>query len=268
MDFEFSITGHPVQPAAAALRTVYHVDADRTYDVRKRGVPFADVVALRTIRGLGKVTVEGQDEVDVTPGTLLFFEHNLVRWYYCAGDEWEFWWFEFSAADAMSLPMNRLMELQMVDREAEDCAAILELLGRANAGTARLASASFSLLLCRWISLIETGGHQRLHRRAVEDAINRMKANLQSPVPVGELAREAGLCERRFRQVFRQATGMQPKKYHEALRVGIAEELLRNTPLSIGEIAARLGYSSQFHFSRAFRQKHNMPPKEYRGGLG
>jgi AraC family transcriptional regulator len=64
--------------------------------------------------------------------------------------------------------------------------------------------------------------------------------------------------------VFVKATGYTPKKYFDALRLKCAEELLRNTSLSIAEISEKTGFSSQFHFCSAFKQTYRVPPSRYR----
>lgn len=266
MNMFFSVTPGPVASQSLALRAVYRLEADNTYDARKRGVGNPDIVALRTTAGLGLVTVEGCPEVESRPGTLMFFEHDRVRRYYCAGERWDFWWFEFSVGDLPALPMNRPVTLETVESEYEDSAACLELLGRTGDGARRLASATFAVLLSKWLLRLESGDKKGPHAQAIVAAMEAMRSDIGRPLSVGRLARAAGLCERRFRQVFMEHTGMQPKRYHEALRIGMAEELLSNTPLSVGGIAERLGYSSPFHFSKAFRAARGVAPSAFRAG--
>ena len=43
-----------------------------------------------------------------------------------------------------------------------------------------------------------------------------------------------------------------------------AAQLLKETRLSIGEIAAQVSYDNQLHFSRAFKNVHGVSPREYR----
>lgn len=43
-----------------------------------------------------------------------------------------------------------------------------------------------------------------------------------------------------------------------------ARRLLGFTPLSVKEIAARLGYADPFHFSRAFKGATGLSPQAYR----
>ena len=46
--------------------------------------------------------------------------------------------------------------------------------------------------------------------------------------------------------------------------MGRAAQLLRETDLSVSEIAQRVGYESQSRLTAAFKEYFGMPPKEYR----
>lgn len=264
MNFDFSITNQPIPTAPIALRTVYIVHADLTYDVKKGGTPNRDLVALRTIGGMGNVKIDGLEEITVLPGAIIFFKHTDVQRYYCCSENWDFWWFEFASNEVLNIPMNTLLRIEPVENELNDNKACLELLRKNDAITSSLASATFSLLLYKWIVQLENSTKVIPHRDDIQKAIDYMKKNINCNISVKAMAEIAGLCERRFREVFRDITGIPPKKFIESFRVSMAEELLRNTPLSINAISEKLGYSSQFHFNNAFRKSHAISPSQYR----
>ena len=74
------------------------------------------------------------------------------------------------------------------------------------------------------------------------------------------MARMAGLGERRFRHVFASATGQSPKRFHEGLRLEFGRQLLMAGRIKLDDVADRTGFSSAFHFSRAFKKKFGHPP--------
>jgi len=78
---------------------------------------------------------------------------------------------------------------------------------------------------------------------------------MHETITVNDMAHIAGYSERRFRQLFEEIIGIRPKQYYDYMRINIAEKLLRNTSLSIAQIAEQLGFSSQFHLTRMFLQK-------------
>ena len=104
--------------------------------------------------------------------------------------------------------------------------------------------------------------------KKVAAAIIYMTEHLDEPPRVTALARLAALSPAHFGALFKQQTGSSPREYLHLLRIHRACQLLRRTPLSIKEIAARLGYQDQFHFSRQFKAFQGLSPTEYRGSPG
>ena len=264
MNFDFSTTDNPVSTIAVALNTVYAVYADISYDVSKTLKESKGMIALRTTGGTGCVKIEGLDEITVLPGTLLFFEHRLVRRYFCSGEAWDFWWFEFLTHSMTNLPQNRILRLDYDENELNEYNACLELLRKSDSASKLLASSACSNVLCKWLAQMKKDSVCNPHQSTVDRVIDHMKSSLPGYVTIKEMAESAGLSERRFREVFENLTGMAPKKYYDSMRIGIAVELLRNTPFSIAEISYRLGYSSQFHFTKAFEKAYNTAPSFFR----
>lgn len=108
---------------------------------------------------------------------------------------------------------------------------------------------------------IASGGAGPINR-AVE-LINRRVGEEPS---VTELARMVGLSEYHFIRVFRQLMGVTPGQYIIISRMNHAKYLLKTTALSVGEIAAMAGYSSESMFTAAFRRTQGMTPTQYRTG--
>ncbi len=67
--------------------------------------------------------------------------------------------------------------------------------------------------------------------------------------------------------VFRRAKGISPVEYLTQVRMERARKLLRECPdMLIKDIASRVGYKNQYHFSRTFKKYANMWPTDYRSG--
>ena len=71
--------------------------------------------------------------------------------------------------------------------------------------------------------------------------------------PVRRLARVSGVSEAHFARSFKQAFGLPPHRYLLTRRVERAKALLRETDLSITEIAFQTGWESLGTFGRTFR---------------
>lgn len=264
MDYDFSFVKESAAIMPIALKTVYIVYADRSYDVKKGITAEHTLIALRTLGGLGKIKIGDHNEFTLTPGTLLFCRYSEVSGYSCEGENWDFWWFEFSSGDTHYLPLNTLLQIDLVENESHDCQACLEMLRRNDSRATSLASATLNSLIYKWMLHFESSMNTNPHKDAIQKAVEYIAKNPGGNISVKEMAEIAGLCERRFRKVFADITGMQPKKYIDRLRIRMAEELLKNTPFSLNNISERLGYSSQFHFCRAFQKYHGMPPSQFR----
>lgn len=264
MEFDFSVEKKPVAMPSIALRSVWSLHADQTYYVKKSRVPYNDLIALKTIGGSGKIKIDGQNEITTVPGTLVIFSYSSVRYYYCTDEKWDFWWFEFNTRDVFTAPLNTLLTVNPAANEMDHCISCMKLLKKGENNSSSLASATFCLLLFSWLHNIKSNVITNPHYEVIRAAIDDLRSDIHHTATVGDLAEKAGLCDRRFRQVFKNITGSNPKAYIENVRIGLAEELLRNTSLSVIEITSRLGYSSQFHFSKAFKRYHGIPPSNYR----
>jgi transcriptional regulator GlxA family with amidase domain len=84
-------------------------------------------------------------------------------------------------------------------------------------------------------------------------AKDRMDAASDEEWPVRRLARVSGVSEAHFARSFKQAFGVPPHRYLLTRRVERAKTLLRDTDLSVTEIAFRAGWGSLGTFGRTFR---------------
>jgi transcriptional regulator GlxA family with amidase domain len=94
--------------------------------------------------------------------------------------------------------------------------------------------------------------------------VGRMELSLENPVARAELARTAGVSLRQLERLFRLHLGRSLGEHYLALRLDRARDLLRQTTLSVLEIALACGFSSASHFSRAYRARFSHAPRAER----
>ena len=82
--------------------------------------------------------------------------------------------------------------------------------------------------------------------------------------PVRRLARVSAVSEAHFARSFKEAFGIPPHRYLLTRRIERATALLRETDLSITEIAFQTGWSSMGTFGRTFRDITGETPGELR----
>ena len=78
-----------------------------------------------------------------------------------------------------------------------------------------------------------------------------------------ELAEQANISEVYFRKLFKKSYGISPKQYVLELRIRHAKTLLSENASSVTAIAEACGFSSVYHFCRAFKETTGQTPREW-----
>ncbi len=91
-----------------------------------------------------------------------------------------------------------------------------------------------------------------------------MDAASHEACPVHRLARVSHVSEAHFARSFKQAFGVPPHRYLLTRRIGRATALLRDTEISITEIAFQTGWESLGTFGRTFRDVTGESPSAIR----
>ena len=127
------------------------------------------------------------------------------------------------------------------------------------------ASALQALALCVRISQIRSRPSRI--QRAVNEAERFLIENHAKELNVEELSKNLGVAYSHFRRAFRAQTGYSPWKYVISLRLTRARRLLASSEATLDDIAARVGFSSGFHLSNAFKQTYGLAPDKWRRTL-
>ncbi|HEX4086780.1 MAG TPA: AraC family transcriptional regulator [Chthoniobacteraceae bacterium] len=104
-------------------------------------------------------------------------------------------------------------------------------------------------------------------RRAVRSAEQYLAAHHAEPVNMEALARRLGVAYSHFRRAFRKQTGFSPWQYVIRLRLSRARRLLAASDATLDDIAARVGFSTAFHLSLAFKRAYGQAPHYWRQAL-
>jgi AraC-like DNA-binding protein len=95
-------------------------------------------------------------------------------------------------------------------------------------------------------------------------AIAFIEAHLDQAIRLADLACEVHSSPFHFHRQFKQSTGLPPGRYIAQRRILVAKELLSDSGLPIIEVAARVGFVDQSHFTTVFKQATSMTPGSYR----
>lgn len=271
---------HGAAVRSLAVYSIWHVEADASYDVPVGPWHWKRLIIIRTLAGEGELTLARGGVVRVPAGSLVLVVGSGLKRYRCLGAQWEFWWLEVDVLEPPALPLNAVLALPAVsvwpvaDRRAPAQAAgaelsLLELamnsLRRESPAQEAVAAAAVQLLLhhwqAQWAGTLRTTPQQA----AVERVIEQMHQDLTGGLTLKRMAAAAHLSEPHFRRVFKAVTGQAPKPYYDGLRLERARQLLAQRQLNVGEAAAALGFSSPFHLSRAYKKHFGHPPSHRPG---
>jgi len=251
-----------------ALKVVYGISSDPSYDVTRTDSGRRGYVALRSLEGEGILHIKGRSPLRLRGEGLVFFLNAEIERYFCSAETWNFWWFEFEYESELDFPLDTALELSLDASERQAFKTCLGMLREDNLFSTPLASLALSQLYRLWVKRDREGREPYSpYREGVFRAIERMQSHLREPFRVGEAASLLGLGERRFQQIFKAIAGETPKRYFEALRGEAAEDFLSRSSFSVADIAERLGYSSSYHFSKAFSKYRGLSPTAYRKSL-
>ncbi|WP_299348082.1 AraC family transcriptional regulator [uncultured Maritalea sp.] len=148
-------------------------------------------------------------------------------------------------APTFSDPLAAMAQAAIDGNVLQADAAFAELIGRLNIGKKAVAGGLSPHTLRRIDEWVET--------------------HLHTTIRLEDLAQVAELSEFHFHRMFSASRGISPHNWILGQRIEHAKALLKNT--SIAQISAACGFSSQSHFTRAFKTSTGLTPAAYRRAL-
>ena len=84
------------------------------------------------------------------------------------------------------------------------------------------------------------------------------------PITLPALAKRFSVSESYAARLFRQELHTRSSDYINQVRLAAACDLLVNSELPVHSVAERVGYASAYYFSRVFRARYQMTPRDFR----
>lgn len=225
------------------------------------------------IAGKGTLYADG-NEYPVTGGHgFLIVPDQPTTYVADREDPWEYTWIEFdgprpretltlaglSRKKPVYTPQNREAGRRLQEQ-------MLYIVNHAQASPIRQIGQGFLFL----DQLVESsaGKRQQSQRRLrdfyTKEALSFIEQNYQRDISVEDIAAFCGLNRSYFGKLFRDTMGESPQTFLLHYRMARAAQLLKESSLPIGTIAAMVSYNNQLHFSRAFKGVYGMAPRAYR----
>ncbi len=107
-------------------------------------------------------------------------------------------------------------------------------------------------------------GRLAWHDPPLVETIRLMEANIETPLPIAEIATTVGLSMRELQRRFHGKLGRTPGAYYMALRLALGRRMLDHSNRSITDIALACGFASGSAFARAYRAQYMRSPSDQR----
>ncbi|MFJ3058867.1 helix-turn-helix transcriptional regulator [Herbaspirillum sp. NPDC087042] len=91
-----------------------------------------------------------------------------------------------------------------------------------------------------------------------------LRSKMHGECSIADIARQCNMSTSYFMRAFKKTTGKTPHQWMLSQRIALAQDYLRNSGLTLAEVATRCNFSDQSHFSRAFNHSLGMSPSAWR----
>jgi AraC family transcriptional regulator len=115
-------------------------------------------------------------------------------------------------------------------------------------------------------SKLTNGAASKLPRYKLQRVTEYINDNLREELTLSKISATLSMSPYHFAHAFRQTTGLAPHRYVIQRRIEHAKSLLRETDLSVAEVAHQVGYANQSNFSVVFHQLTGQTPRSFRNG--
>ena len=120
-------------------------------------------------------------------------------------------------------------------------------------------------ILCHDIARhVYAGPTARRSDPRLEQARRYIESRFTQPFNLAETATQAHLSPSYFCNFFARQFGVPPHEYATQLRLQRATQLLANQELAIFQVAEMVGFTDPLYFSRLFRKRYGLSPRQFR----
>ncbi|HEY6978114.1 MAG TPA: AraC family transcriptional regulator, partial [Chitinophagaceae bacterium] len=102
------------------------------------------------------------------------------------------------------------------------------------------------------------------HLLTIERAKEYITENFTNDISLMEIAAYCYVSPFHFSRIFKTFTYFSPYQFLQSIRLKNAEILLRNTTMSVADVAFSSGFNSIEYFTAAFHQRYKCSPSKFR----
>jgi len=221
--------------------------------------------------GEGSFFVDGREHKVGARRIFTFFPGQFVKYNDYPETPWEYTWFIFAGEKVESVfeSVGITKENPVVDiSERAVFTSVLSTLEKELSSNPRN---PFISRLGAWRIFHALSAEPACHRmegRNSEITYNACKILIDSHhdnnISVDDLSDMLRVDRSTLFRLFKRYSGMSPKEYIDQRRFETARRLLADSNVAISKVAEACGFSEQHYFSRAFRKRFGVTPRDYR----
>ena len=98
----------------------------------------------------------------------------------------------------------------------------------------------------------------------IDAALNYIKSNISNRITVTELTEIIGVSQPYLFRIFKDRFSKSPKQYIDDSKLTYAKKLLKETDMTVTQVAISVGFSDVLSFSKVFSTKTGVSPQNYR----
>ena len=263
--------GHNIHPPGLRYPDYQH-PADYVFDWEK-GRVLEEFQLVYISKGQGTFEAEGMKPTLIEAGTaFLLFPGHWHRYRPALETGWEEFWVGFKGPYVEYLTRQACFQpdapLIRIGFNSELHYIMTHLVDTVRFGTETAGPLSscltIQMLALVYASAIMTNPDQNRRHQLIHQARFKIHEYEERKLDLQQLAADMNVGYVWFRKEFKHIVGTSPGQYHLNLRIKRAMQLLKETDLTVGQIAAQLGFESDFHFSKIFKKKAELSPSQYR----
>ena len=238
---------------------------DKNYRIARQGSSHTSCIEYIE-QGTGCVHIDGEVFYP-SAGDSYFLQQGRSQYYYSdKGRPWKKYFLNFSGKLATSLTEGYGLESTSYFEGLSIKAELLDIIELAKHGgedpTARIIAILNTIFLKLRAHARQDGKGKAIWERMREF----LDTKTASRFKIEELCAHVSRSESQTIRIFKRAYGVTPYAYLLEKKLDLAGQLLKDTNLSVREIAERLCFADEYYFSNVFKKKTGVSPSLYRRG--
>lgn len=210
--------------------------------------------------GKGIFRVDGK-EYAVNKGQMFLIKPHQLTYYKADTDEpWLYRWLEFNGSMAENI--LSVFDTPVIDGDENIADTIKDITEN---GDMR-----FELLMQKFWAFIAVLTHnprtppKSQSAEYVQKAVAFIKNNVHQKVTVYDIAKHTGIDRSYLSRLFREYRNVSPQQYILNVKMNAAAQYLKNTDISIAEVAKSVGYEDYHVFNKVFKNHFGISPSVWR----